>query len=67
MVCEINYNHEMLLSDFIKTLYEFENIDALVECVNTLKEEKTLDEVKKMSEEEMFKYFLAAENKVNQK
>ena len=67
MVCELNYNNEMSLSDFIKALYEFENVDALIECINVFKEEgKTLEEVKKMSDEEMFKYFIAAEKKVSQ-
>ena len=64
MVCEINYEpKEMSLSEYIKGLCEFENIDALFECVKTLKEEKSLDEIKDMSDEEMLIYFSKAESR----
>ena len=43
MVCEINYEaKEMSLSDYIKNLCEFENVEVLFECVKMLKSEKTL-------------------------
>lgn len=64
MVCEISTVKELSLSEFIKILYEFENIDALVQCVKNLKEEYTLDEVKKLSDEELLKEFMKAENQV---
>ncbi|RAP48666.1 MAG: hypothetical protein BZ135_00365 [Methanosphaera sp. rholeuAM6] len=64
MVCEINYEHEESLSDFIKNLCEFENIDALFECVKTLKVEKSVEEIQKMDDLEMFEYFSRAEEKV---
>ena len=66
MVCEINYEHEVSLSEYIKNLCEFENLDALFECVRTLKEEKSLEEIQKMSDEEMFLYFTEAEKKVRE-
>lgn len=64
MVCEISTVKELSLSEFIKILYEFESIDALVQCVKNLKEEYTLDEVKKLSDEELLKEFMKAENQV---
>lgn len=64
MVCEINYEEkEMSLSEFIKGLCEFENVEALFECVKTLKEEKSLDEIKQMNDEDMLIYFMNAEKK----
>ena len=64
MVCEINYEEkETSLSEYIKSLCEFENIDALYDCVKTLKEEKTLDEIKQMDDLEMYEYFSKSENK----
>lgn len=66
MVCEINYEHEVSLSEYIKNLCEFENLDALFECVKTLKAEKDLEEIQKMSDEEMFTYFTEAEKKVRE-
>lgn len=64
MVCEINYEKkEMSLSEYIKSLCEFENVEALFECVKTLKEEKSLDEIKEMDDEEMLIYFMDAEKK----
>jgi len=65
MVCEINYEtKEMSLSDYIKNLCEFENIEALFECVKMIKKEKKLDEIKEMNDEEMLIYFMNAEKKV---
>ncbi len=65
MVCEINYEEaETSLSDFIKTLCEFDNVEALFECVKLLKEEKSIDEIKNLDDEEMLKYFLEAEKRV---
>lgn len=67
MVCEINYEEkEMSLSEYIKSLCEFENIEALFECVKTLKEEKSLDEIKNLNDEEMLTYFMAAEKSVRE-
>lgn len=66
MVCEINYEHETSLSDYIKNLCEFNNLKALIECVKTLKEEKSIEEIQKLDDEEIFKYFLEAEKKVQQ-
>ena len=41
MVCEINYEaKEMSLSDYIKNLCEFENVEALFECVKMLKKKQ---------------------------
>ncbi|AWX32157.1 MAG: hypothetical protein IJJ11_06610 [Methanosphaera sp.] len=62
MVCELNTQKELSLSEFIKILYEFNNIDALTLCVKTLKDKYTLDEVKDLSDEELYKYFVEAEN-----
>ena len=64
MVCEISTVKELSLSEFIKILYEFENIDALVQCVKNLKNQYSLDEVKKLSDEELLKEFMKAENQV---
>lgn len=64
MVCEISTTKEMSLSEFVKILYEFENIEALVKCVNNLKDKYTLDEVKNLSDEEIFREFLKAEQSV---
>ena len=64
MVCEISTVKELSLSEFIKILYEFENLDALVECVNNLKKEYSLDEVKKLSDEELLKEFMKAEKQL---
>lgn len=65
MVCEINYEpKEISLSEYIKNLCEFENVDALFECVKTLKAEKTLDEIQSMNDEEMLIYFMKAEKEV---
>ncbi len=67
MVCEINYEEkEMSLSEYIKSLCEFENVEALFECVKTLKDEKSLDEIKQMEDEEMLIYFLNAEKKIRE-
>lgn len=67
MVCEISTVKELSLSEFIKILYEFDNIDALVQCVKNLKDQYSLDEVKKLSDEELLKEFMKAENQVNKK
>ncbi|RAP54453.1 MAG: hypothetical protein BZ137_02145 [Methanosphaera sp. rholeuAM130] len=64
MVCELNTQKELSLSEFIKILYEFDNIDALTVCVKTLKDEYTLDEVKALSDEDLYKYFVEAENAI---
>ena len=65
MVCEINYEaKEISLSEYIKNLCEFENVEALFECVKTLKAEKTMDEIKEMNDEEMLIYFMKAEKEV---
>lgn len=65
MVCEINYEaKEVSLSEYIKNLCEFENVEALFECVKTLKAEKTMDEIKEMNDEEMLMYFMKAEKEV---
>ncbi|MDO5826509.1 MAG: hypothetical protein Q4Q22_09015 [Methanosphaera sp.] len=64
MVCELNTQKELSLSEFIKILYEFDNIDALTACVKTLKDEYTLDEVKALSDEDLYKYFVEAENAI---
>ena len=61
MVCELDTKKELSLSEFIRILYEFDNIDALTSCVKTLQEQYTLDEVKALSDEEIFKYFIEAE------
>ncbi len=67
MVCEINYEKkEMSLSEYIKGLCEFENVEALFECVKRLKEEKSLDEIKEMDDEEMLMYFMDAEKKTRE-
>ena len=66
MVCEINYEKkEVSLSEYIKNLCEFENVEALFECVKQLKEEKSIDEIKKLSDEEIFILFTNAEKSVN--
>ncbi len=66
MVCEINYEKkEVSLSEYIKNLCEFENVEALFECVKQLKEEKSIDEIKKLSDEEIFIAFTNAEKSVN--
>ena len=67
MVCEISTVKELSLSEFIKILYEFDNVDALVRCVKNLKDQYSLDEVKKLSDEELLKEFMKAENQVNKK
>lgn len=67
MVCEINYEKkEMSLSEYIKGLCEFENVEALFECVKRLKEEKSLDEIREMDDEEMLMYFMDAEKKTRE-
>ena len=67
MVCEINYEEkETSLSEYIKALCEFENVEALFECVKTLKEEKSLDEIKQMDDEQMLIYFMSAEKKIRE-
>lgn len=66
MVCEINYEaKEVSLSEYIKNLCEFENVEALFECVKMLKAEKTMDEIKAMNDEEMLIYFMNAEKEVS--
>ena len=60
MVCEFTPRKELSLSDFIKILYEFDDIEKLVRCVENLKETMTLDEVKNLSDEEMFRLFMDA-------
>ena len=60
MVCEFTPRNELSLSDFIKILYEFDDIEKLVRCVENLKETMTLDEVKNLSDEEMFRIFMDA-------
>ncbi|WP_292473543.1 hypothetical protein [Methanosphaera sp.] len=68
MVCEINYEaKEMSLSDYIKNLCEFENVEALFECVKMLKSEKTLEEIQSLDDEAMLKYFMDAEKKILKK
>ena len=61
MVCELDTKKELSLSEFIRILYEFDNIDALTSCVKTLQEKYSLDEVNALSDEEIFKYFIEAE------
>jgi hypothetical protein len=61
MVCELNTKKELSLAEFIKILYEFNNVEALTLCVKNLKEKYTLDEVKNLSDEELYKYFVEAE------
>jgi len=56
----------MSLSEYIKSLCEFQNVEALFECVKTLKDEKSLDEIKQMEDEEMLIYFLNAEKKIRE-
>lgn len=65
MVCEINYDHEKSLSDYIKNLCEVENVEVIFECVKILKQEKSLDEIKNLNDEEMFNYYIKAEKEVN--
>lgn len=65
MVCEINYEHEKSLSEYIKNLCEVENVEVLFECVRLLKEDKSLEEIKRLNDEEMFTYYLKAEKEVN--
>lgn len=60
MVCEITPRNELSLAEFIKILYEFDDIEKLVRCVNILKESMTLEEVKNLSDEEMFELFMDA-------
>lgn len=65
MVCEINYEpKEMSLSEYIKNLCEFENVEALFECVKMIKKENNINEIKEMSDEEILIYFMNAEKKV---
>ena len=64
----INYEaKEMSLSDYIKNLCEFENVEALFECVKMLKSEKTLEEIQSLDDETMLKYFMDAEKKILKK
>lgn len=65
MVCEINYEHEKSLSEYVKGLCEVENVEVLFECVRLLKADKSLDEIKALDDEEMFTYYLRAEKIVN--
>jgi hypothetical protein len=64
MVCEIIEENEMSLSEYIKNLCEFENVEALFECVRNLKEDKTLEEIQSLTDEEILTYFMNAEKKV---
>ncbi|WP_323735983.1 hypothetical protein PXD04_08845 [Methanosphaera sp. ISO3-F5] len=66
MVCEINYEHEKSLSDYIKSLCEVENVEVIFECVRMLKEDKSLEEIKELNDEEMFNYYVKAEKKVSE-
>lgn len=58
MACELPMEKEMSLSEFIKILYEFEDLDTLYECVKSIKEKYTLDEVNELSDEDMYNYFI---------
>lgn len=61
MACEISTEKELSLADFIKILYEFDDIDSLYVCVKKLREDYSLDEINNMSDEEIFKYFIESQ------
>lgn len=65
MVCEINYEHEKSLSEYVKNLCEVENVEVLFECVRLLKQDMSLDEIRQLDDEKMFTYYLKAEKIVN--
>ncbi|OED30396.1 hypothetical protein [Methanosphaera sp. WGK6] len=64
MVCDISTEHEEPLSELIKRLYEFEGIEVLCECVKLLQESVTREELEKLSDDELYRYYLQAQENI---
>ncbi|WP_455645535.1 hypothetical protein [Methanosphaera sp.] len=64
MVCDISTEHEEPLSELIKRLYDFEGIEVLCECVKLLQENVTKEELEKLSDEDLYMYYLQAQRNI---
>ncbi|RAP50577.1 MAG: hypothetical protein BZ136_01055 [Methanosphaera sp. rholeuAM74] len=59
MVCELNTRKELSLSEMIKILYEFDDLDKLYTCVNKIKDEYSIDELNELSDEDIYEIFIS--------
>ena len=59
MVCELNTRRELSLSEMIKILYEFDDLDKLYACVNRIRDEYSIDELNKLSDEDIYQIFIS--------